>query len=198
MIGKGRKYTMDIEGKCEKKGINTKDMVLMGLMAAVLCVLGPISFPLPISPVSVSLTSLGIYLGVYTLGGKKGCISCLVYLFIGFVGLPVFSGFTAGAGKLFGPTGGYLIGYVFMALISGCFIEKYPARFWKHLTGMLLGIVVCYLFGTVWLSFQANMDFRAALLAGVFPFLPGDVVKIGIALGMGQVVRKRLKQAGLN
>ena len=78
-------------------------------MTAVICVLAP--FSLPIGPVPISLTNLAIYFVLYMLGVKRGTISYLVYLLIGLVGVPVFSGFTSGPGKLFGPTGGYLIGY---------------------------------------------------------------------------------------
>lgn len=178
--------------------INTKTMALIALMAAVTCILGPLSITIPISPVPISLTNLAVYFTVYVLGMKRGTISYLVYLFIGLVGLPVFSGFSGGAGKLFGPTGGYLIGFIFMALICGFFVEKWPSKLYLHFAGMVLGTVVCYLFGTIWLAFQGNMDFYAALAAGVLPFIPGDLVKIMIALLAGPVIRKQLKRAGLN
>lgn len=186
---------------CEKENsaaINTKTMVLIALMAAVTCILGPLSITIPISPVPISLTNLAVYFTVYVLGMKRGTISYLVYLLIGLVGLPVFSSFSGGAGKLFGPTGGYLIGFIFMALICGFFIEKWPSKLYLHFAGMVLGTAVCYLFGTIWLAFQGNMDFYAALAAGVLPFIPGDLVKIIIALLAGPVIRKQLKRAGLN
>lgn len=178
--------------------INTKTMALIALMAAVTCILGPLSITIPISPVPISLTNLAVYFTVYVLGMKRGTISYLVYLFIGLVGLPVFSGFSGGAGKLFGPTGGYLIGFIFMALICGFFVEKWSSKLYLHFAGMVLGTIVCYLFGTIWLAFQGNMDFYTALAAGVIPFLPGDLVKIIIALLAGPVIRKQLKRAGLN
>ena len=189
---------MEVKVKTKSVQGRTKEMVLVALMAAVICDIAPISLLLPISPIPISMATLAIYITVYVLGMKQGTISCLIYLFIGLAGLPVFSSFTGGAGKLFGSTGGYLIGYIFMALISGFFIEKYSAKLWKHLVGMLLGTLVCYLFGTIWLTYQANMDFYAALWAGVIPFIPSDLVKMGIALGVGPAVRKQLKKAGLN
>ena len=97
----------------------TKELTLIGLMAALTCIAGPLSLPLPFSPVPISLTNLAIYFSVYILGMKRGTISYLVYLLLGLVGLPVFSAFTSGPAKLFGPTGGYLIGFIFIALISG-------------------------------------------------------------------------------
>lgn len=177
--------------------MNTKKVTLIGLMTAAICVLGPISFPLPISPVPISLGLLGVLLATYLLGMKWGTVSCLVYLLLGLVGLPVFTGFSGGVGKLFGPTGGYLIGYIFLTLIAGFFISKWPAKWPLHLAGMILGVAVCYLFGTLWLSYLMKRTFMEALWLGVIPYIPADMVKIAITLGLGGVVRKQLGKAGL-
>lgn len=175
----------------------TRTMTIIGLMTALTCILAPISIVIPISPVPISLATLAIYFSVYVLGMKRGTISCLIYLLIGFAGLPVFSSFTGGVGKLLGPTGGYMIGYVFMALIFGFFIDRWATKRVLHIVGMVLGTVVCYLLGTVWLSIQAQISFYAALGTGVLPFIPGDIVKIIVALIAGSAVRKRLRRAGL-
>ena len=176
----------------------TKTMALIGVMAAVTCILGPLSLAIPVSPVPISLTNLAVYFAIYVLGMKRGTISYCIYLLLGLVGLPVFSAFTGGAGKLFGPTGGYLIGFIFMALICGFFIEKWEKKLYMHFIGMVLGTAVCYVFGTAWLAFTAHMGFGAALAAGVIPFIPGDLVKIIIAMIAGPIIRKQLKRAGLN
>ena len=107
---------------------NAFNMTAIALMAAVICILGPLSIPLPVSPVPISFTNLAIYFAVILLGWKRGTISYILYLLIGLVGVPVFSGFTGGPGKLVGPTGGYLIGFIFMAIIAGWFIEKYEGK----------------------------------------------------------------------
>ena len=179
-------------------GFKVKTIVLIGLMTAVTCVLGPLSVPLPFSPVPISLTNLAIYFTVYVIGTKRGTMSYLIYLLIGFVGVPVFSAFTSGPGKLLGATGGYLIGFIFMAGVFGIFIEKWPSKLYLHFIGMVLGTIVCYLFGTVWLAYQAGMSIQAAALAGVIPFIPGDIVKILLAVMVGPQIRKRLYAAGLN
>ena len=179
-------------------GIQIKTIAIVGLMTALICVLGPLSVPLPFSPVPISLTNLAIYFTIYVIGTKRGTLSYLIYLLIGFIGLPVFSAFTGGPGKLLGPTGGYLIGFIFMALICGFFIEKWPAKLHLHFIGMVLGTAVCYVFGTVWLAYQAGMSFSAALAAGVIPFIPGDLVKIVISMLLGPQVNKKLKRFGLN
>lgn len=176
---------------------STKSIVLIGLMTAITCILGPLSIPLPFSPVPISLTNLAIYFSIYVLGLKRGSISYLIYLLIGFIGVPVFSGFSSGPAKLFGPTGGYLIGFFFMAVICGYFIEHWSKNYVFQAFGMILGTMVCYLLGTVWLAFQAHLQFGAALGAGVIPFIPGDLAKIVIALIAGPQIRKRISKAGL-
>lgn len=169
----------------------TKTMALIGVMAAVTCILGPLSLAIPVSPVPISLTNLAVYFAIYVLGMKRGTISYCIYLLLGLVGLPVFAAFTGGAGKLFGPTGGYLIGFIFMALICGFFIEKWEKKLYMHFIGMVLGTAVCYVFGTAWLAYTAHMGFAAALAAGVIPFIPGDLVKIIIAMIAGSAIRKQ-------
>jgi len=177
------------------KKINTHQLTLIGVMAAVTCILGPLSLPIGIVP--ISLTNLAICLSVYVLGQKRGTLSYIVYLFIGLVGLPVFSGFSGGFTKLFGPTGGYLIGFIFMAFISGIFIDKFSNKIYMCILGMTLGTIVTYIFGTAWLAYQANLTFNASLAVGVLPFIPGDVVKIVIASLIGPQIKKRLIRARL-
>lgn len=179
----------------QEKKINIRQMVLIGVMAAVICVLGPLS--IPVGPVPISFTNLAIYLAVYILGGRKGTVSYLVYLFIGLVGVPVFSGFTGGAGRLFGPTGGYLIGFIFMALIAGFFVDRFRNRLLLCMGGMILGTIVTYIFGTGWLAYEANMDFSAALAAGVLPFIIGDFIKMIIAAVVGPQVYHKLVIGGI-
>lgn len=177
-----------------KQKITTKTLALIAVMTAVTCVLAPLS--LPIGPVPISLTNLAIYFALYILGMKKGSISYLVYLAIGLVGVPVFSGFTGGPGKLFGPTGGYLIGFIPMAIVAGILIDKFGGKFVYSMIGMIIGTVICYAFGTTWLAHQAQMDFKAALLAGVIPFIPGDLIKMVLAAIFGPQIRKTLNKAG--
>ena len=178
------------------KNLKTTNLTLIGLMTAVTCILGPLSIIIPISPVPISFTNLAIYFTVILLGWKKGTISYLVYLLIGFVGVPVFSYFTAGPAKLLGPTGGYLIGFIFMALIAGYFVDKYPGKIHMYIAGMVLGTIVTYALGTGWLAFQANMSFNAALFAGVIPYIPGDIIKIVIAAILGPSIKKQIIKAG--
>ncbi len=178
-----------------KPGFSTRQLSVIGVMTAVTCVLAP--FSLPIGPVPISLTNLAIYFSLYVLGTKYGCISYLVYLLIGFIGVPVFSGFTSGPGKLLGPTGGYLIGFLPMALIAGLLIDKFISKRLVCLLGMISGTIIAYAFGTLWLAYQAGMDWKAALMAGVIPFIPGDLAKMVLAMIAGPQIRKQLVRAQL-
>lgn len=180
--------------KARQPKITIQQMTLIGVMTAITCILGPLSVPLPISPVPISFTNLAIYLAAYVLGAKAGTLSYLVYLLLGFAGLPIFSGFTGGAGKLAGPTGGYLVGFIFLAAISGWVIDRFPGKYLVQVIGLAVGTAVCYAFGTVWLASQLKMSFIAGLGAGVFPYLPGDAVKIACALLIGPKLRMEIRR----
>ena len=179
----------------KKKKISTRQMTIIALMTAVTCILGPLSILLPFSPVPISFTNLAIYFSVFVLGTYSATVSYLVYLLIGMVGLPVFSGFSGGFGKLAGPTGGYLVGFIFMALIAGFFVDRFQGNRVMQAVGMILGTVVAYIFGTAWLCVQANLSFGAGLAAGVIPYVPGDLIKIAAALVVGPVLRKAVRRA---
>lgn len=181
----------------KKTLFSVRQLTTVGMLTAVICVLGPFALNIPISPVPISLGTLGIYLAVSILGMRPGTLSVAIYILLGFAGVPVFVNFTSGAGKLFGPTGGYIIGYILMALICGFFIDKWDGRFMVNFLGMVLGTAICYLFGTIWLALQMSLTFPQALAAGVLPYIPFDLVKLLLALILGSQVRKRLKKAGL-
>lgn len=175
---------------------NTASLTMIGLMTAVTCILGPLSIAIPISPVPISFTNLAIFFSAILLGWKKGTISFIVYLLIGFAGVPVFSNFTSGPAKLLGPTGGYLIGFIFLALVAGFFVDRFPGKLYIYVLGMVLGMFITYVLGSGWLAYQANMTFEAALFAGVIPYIPGDIVKIMIATILGTTIKKQVKKAG--
>lgn len=169
-------------------------LTMTAVMAAVTCVLAPIA--LPIGPIPVTLCTLVIYLSQYLLGWKRGALSCLVYLLLGFMGAPVFAGFTGGVGKLLGPTGGYIVGYLAVSVVSGLAVEKFRSRF-VHLFGMVLGTAICYGIGTVWYCFITRVGVSSAVTLCVLPFIPGDLVKMVVSLTFGPALRSRLEKAGL-
>ena len=169
----------------DNQKIRTKQMVLIALMTAVTCVLGPLSIPLPFSPVPISLTNFAIFLAIFVLGMKNGTISFIIYLLLGAVGVPVFSSFRGGFQVLAGPTGGYLIGFIFLALIMGFALDHFNRKLVPTIIGMIIGMAVCYAFGTVWLAKLLSLSFKEGLMMGVIPYLPGDAAKIIIAAIVG-------------
>ena len=169
----------------DNQKIRTKQMVLIALMTAVTCVLGPLSIPLPFSPVPISLTNFAIFLAIFVLGMKNGTISFIIYLLLGAVGVPVFSSFRGGLQVLAGPTGGYLIGFIFLALIMGFALDHFDRKLVPTIIGMIIGMAVCYAFGTVWLAKLLSLSFKEGLMMGVIPYLPGDAAKIIIAAIVG-------------
>lgn len=169
----------------DNRKIRTKQMVLIALMTAVTCVLGPLSIPLPFSPVPISLTNFAIFLAIFVLGMKSGTISFIIYLLLGAIGVPVFSSFRGGLQVLAGPTGGYLIGFIFLALIMGFALEHFDRKLVPTIIGMIIGMAVCYAFGTVWLAKLLSLSFKEGLMMGVIPYLPGDAAKIIIAAIVG-------------
>lgn len=176
---------------------STYQLTLIGIMTAITCILGPLSIPIPFSPVPITFTNLAIYLTAFILGWKKATISYFIYLLLGLVGLPVFSNFSGGPGKLLGPTGGYLIGFILMAFISGFFIETFYGNVTMYILGLILATAAAYLLGTAWLAYQMDLTFYQALMTGVIPYLLGDGIKIAIALIAGPMIRKRLLRANL-
>ncbi len=174
----------------QNQKFTTRDMAMIGLMTAVTCVLAPMA--IPIGPVPISLTNLVLYFSIYLIGTKFALVSYVIYLLLGLVGLPVFSGFTGGPAKLAGPTGGYLIRVLLLFWIAGVFITRSYGKKWIDLTGMIIGTAAVYAVGTIWLSMQSGIGMRAALFAGVIPFLPGDAIKILLALFQGRKIRSLL------
>lgn len=183
---------MNYENTRVSRSIQTYAMVFTALMTAVTCILAPLS--VPIGPVPISFTNLAIYLSLYLLDWKRGTLSYFLYLLIGFAGLPVFSGFTGGVAKLAGPTGGYIVGFIPMAIIAGIVIDHCQKR-WIQLLGMIVGTAICYALGTAWFCVQAGYTVSAALAVCVFPFIPADLIKMLIAMTIGPEICKRVGSA---
>lgn len=179
-------------GEGMERRFPVRQLCVCGLMAAVICVLGPLA--VPIGPVPVAFANLAIYLTLYLLDWRWATASCLVYLLLGLAGLPVFSGFVGGAGKLLGPTGGYLVGYLPMAALGG-WVVCHTGRRWLQLLGMIAGTALCYLLGTAWFCWQGGYTVGKAIGLCVTPFIPFDLLKMLAALAVGPIVRKRLTQA---
>lgn len=189
-----RKYLVNnMEGIMKEKKITVYQITFMALMAAVTCVLAPIA--IPVGPVPISLTNLVVYFTVFVLGVKAGTGSYCLYVLLGIVGLPVFSGYAGGLGKIAGPTGGYIVGFIFMALIGGFVMEKSRRKLIPTMIGWILGTAVDYAMGTAWFVYVANCSIGYALTVCVIPFIIGDVAKIVVGTLLGKAVRIGLLKA---
>ena len=163
---------------------NTRDMVYIAMFAVLIAVCSWISVP---ATVPFTLQTFGVFVTVGVLGGKRGSLSVLVYLLLGMIGVPVFAGFSGGIGCLLGSTGGYIIGFLFSALVMwGREMAFGKSRFVLVLS-MILGLMVCYLFGTVWfMTVYARTTGAIGVMTAlgwcVFPYIIPDGIKIVLAM----------------
>lgn len=181
----------------KKHTIATNTMAKVALVCALLCALSPFSIPLPFSPVPLSLANFVLFLSVFVLKPKHAALSVILFLLIGAIGIPVFSGFSGGIGKLVGPTGGYLIGYLPLVLILGMSMKLSLKNHWYigYIVGIIIGEAVLYILGTAWLSYNLQITFAEGLGIGVIPYLPGDAIKAVIAMKIGAEIRKALTKS---
>lgn len=155
----------------------TAEMTRMALMVAMNCVSAYIIIPLPFSLSPLALQTLIVNLTGYVLNAKQAFMTMLVYLLVGLAGVPVFTGGSAGPGKLFGPTGGYIIGFLFTAVFLAYFKgEKYNFKRYA-LLGCVIGIPLIYVFGVVQLKLVTGMGWDKAIMTGALPFIPLDILK---------------------
>lgn len=172
--------------------MKTRNLVRCALFSALMCVSAWIT--VPFGAVSVTMQTFTLFFMLGVLGGKSGSAVCLVYLLLGAAGLPVFSGFQGGFGALFGPTGGYLLGFLAAALIYWAATALFGTAEVYRLTAMLLGLFACYGCGTGWMAAfyiptENTVSLGAVLLQGVAPYLLPDGCKLALAL----LLTKRLK-----
>ena len=149
---------------------------------------------IPIGTVPIVLQNLFVLLSGILLGSRWGLVSISVYLLAGALGLPVFAGGQGGIGRLVGPTGGYLVGYVPAVFIVGAISEKTAPRAVCDVLAMVCGSVTVYLFGAAWLMVLTGMGLVKTLSVGVFPFIPGDAVKILAAVPIIRVLRPIIRK----
>ena len=184
------------------KKITTKDMALCALFAAMSAALSPYSIPIPFSPVPITLTHISVFLAGGLLGARGGAVSQIVFVLIGAMGAPVFSGFQGGLGVLAGPTGGFIIGYVICAFMVGLIAERFGKGMKILPLAMTAGALCVYAPGILWFMFVTNAGLLTAITACVIPFLPGDAVKIiiGSALvnKLAPVLKGRFKSDKTN
>ena len=182
-----------------KNNSNVLFLVQSALFAAILCILSPLA--IPIGPIPITLGVFAVMLTGVVLDWKRACVAVLVYILLGLIGLPVFSGGNSGPGVIAGPTGGYLWAYVPMAaviaLIGGRGREKEAQEDLRTFVACLLSMVVLYLLGTFQFTLVANSTWEHALSVCVYPFVLVDAAKAVCATLLGVRIRRRLRAANL-
>jgi len=160
-------------------GVLREALLILG-GSALVALASQIAIPLPFSPVPVTGQTFAVLLVGATLGSRRGAFSLMAYLVLGTLWLPVFASGAAGPARLFGPTGGYLLGFIAAAWIVGRLCERgWDRRIATAALAMLVGNVVIYLFGLPWLALFVGADRVLAL--GLFPFVPGAIIKLTLA-----------------
>lgn len=170
----------------------TSDMVYIAVFAVLMAICSWISIPMA---VPFTLQTFGVFIAVGILGGKRGTLAVLVYILLGAVGLPVFSGFNGGIGVLLNTTGGYIIGFLFSALAMWGIEHLFGRKPIVQIISMVIGLVICYAFGTAWFMvvyMRTNEAVGLGTVLGwcVIPFIIPDLVKIALAF----VLSRRLRQ----
>ena len=172
----------------------TYHIVYTGIFAVLLAICSWISIP---TVIPFTLQTFGVFFDVLLLGGKQGTLSILIYLLLGAVGIPVFSNFGAGLGYLLGNTGGYAIGFLFIGLMSWLFEKLFGQKRTLQMTAILLGLILCYAFGTFWflnISMNSGTSYglMTALTMCVFPFIIPDICKLILAYFISKRVKHML------
>ena len=180
----------------KNKNLSIRGMVYASMFGAATAVGAYVMIPLP--PVPITLQTLILSLAAALLGGIYGALSQVVYVLMGLMGLPVFAGGKAGFGVLFGPTGGYLIGFIAGAYVIGEMIsmKTKPGFLWTALS-ILSGTLVIYFIGVLQLSFVANLSIAKSISLGVLPFLAGDMIKMIVATILFLKLRDKIDLKGI-
>lgn len=174
---------MNIENTNRHTNQALLDMIYISVFTAMIAVCSQIYIP---TTIPFTLQTMAVFITGGILGCKRGTLSIIVYLLLGIIGVPVFAEFSSGLGVLFGMTGGYIIGFIFTSLIVGFMCDKLGKKLWVLVVSMILGLAVCYAFGTVWFMIVYTrtvepIDIIGALSLCVFPYLLFDLAKIAVA-----------------
>jgi biotin transport system substrate-specific component len=164
--------------------------VLCALFTAFMIVGAQTTIPLPLVP--FVLTDFFIILAGLVLGSRWGAMSVVLYLLLGAIGLPVFAGFSGGYHHFFGPTGGYLVGFVVAAMVAGALAAHNKPAIWRDALAAILGQKSLYILGVSWLVVGQGMTWNAAIAAGVLPFLAGAAIKLSVAVLIAPILRRQI------
>ena len=176
------------------KRSKTYDLVYIAVGAVLIAVCSWISIP---TAVPFTLQTFAVFFVLCLLGGSRGTISVIIYIILGAVGVPVFSGFMGGFAKLIGMTGGYIIGFIFICLIYWLAVKLFGTKLIVRIISLIIGLLVCYAFGTAWFmgiyaQQSGPIGLWTALTMCVIPFIIPDLVKMALAIFLANRVNRIL------
>jgi biotin transport system substrate-specific component len=177
----------------ESTALNLRLTVFAALFTALIIIGGYLSIPLGAVP--IALADFFVMLAGLFLGKKWGLAGAALYVFLGALGLPVYAGGKAGLAVLFGPTGGFLFGYMALAFVVGLIASQKKPSVLRNLTALIAGNILLYAFGIPWLKTVLNLSWEAALTAGLTPFIPGALIKIIVAAAIAQALLPRFNKS---
>ncbi|SDN05826.1 biotin transport system substrate-specific component [Fictibacillus solisalsi] len=169
--------------------------IICALFVAMTAILAQIEIPLPLVPISGQTLAVGITATI--LGSRFGALAMIGYMAVGAAGVPVFAEAKSGLSVIIGPTGGYIIGFIFAALITGLILEKTSFTLTNAMLANTAGMVITLLFGVIQLKFAVDLSWAKALAAGAYPFIVVGLIKAFLASWIGITVRSRLEKARL-
>ena len=165
-----------------------REIIGAALFSAIICITAIITVPIGAVPITLAL--FGVFTAAALQKPKCAIVSVLVYIIIGAIGLPVFSGFGSGIGYLMGPTGGFIFAYPIAAVIISLANFLFKKYYVALPISMAISLAICYLFGTVWYAVVTEVEFTAAVLVCVLPFIVFDIIKIAVCLSVVLAVKK--------
>lgn len=171
--------------------LKIRDITITAIFTALTAILAQVSIPLPFSPVPITFQVMAVYISAIILGSRLGTLSQIIYILLGAIGIPIFVNFQGGLNVVFGPSGGYLISYPIVAFIVGKISDKNLSHI-QSTAILIASLLLCYGMGIVQLSFITNITIKKALVIGVLPFIPLDVIKIALAYLLGGKIRMAL------
>ncbi|SFC88878.1 biotin transporter BioY [Ruminococcus albus] len=185
---------VSIKNSQSKQLLTVKDMALTAMFAVLIAVCSWISIP---TAVPFTLQTFAVFCAVSMLGGKRGFFAVLVYILLGAVGIPVFSGFKGGAGVLLGATGGYIIGFIVIPALCLLTEKLFGKKLIAEILSMIVGLALCYAFGTAWFikvytDTKGDMTLANALKFCVLPFILWDMLKLAVAISLSAAVKNRV------
>ncbi len=179
----------------KEKKFKPLDIAYIGIFSAIIALFSWVSIP---TTVPFTLQTLAIFLSLTLLGGRNGFYSILVYIALGAAGIPVFSGFKGGIGVLAGNTGGYILGFILLGAIYWLLTSIFGEKLYIQIISLVLGLLICYAFGTAWFMYlyiKANGAVTLMTVLGwcVFPFILPDAIKMAVAILLAKRLRKYIK-----